>query len=607
MPLPRRIENIPQEDNKDSSRQTEKNNVRSGETLARKSNSIPTKRPVRDDTFMEDEPLPPIAEVSPHGVKNLDEKELDELLGINDVINVDEEENNDSLSTSVDDALPDFDNNEISLPSSEEISINSDNNIEDTKNDDSEDDFDDDFEIDSLLKSLDIDENDENDESSEDETLPEIELESSETDSDSDSFIPDNYFEGLFDEIDNDDDNTQNTDNVSLDEDDDEIIIDFEDDSEDDATINKNNDDSEEDFYFENEKDNDTSDDEEDDFEIDSLLKSLDIDDNEINSDNENEEDEDWGFSENEDGSDDDSNDAFTPVEVDDKEKDDESEIVNDYFDDEEETEEIDEENKPFNFYDDDEDDKTSQDKESKPKPSKKKKSGKGFKNKFENIKNQVLADIKGEDAPTQNSFDEQDDDDEEYDDETTESNKPKSPLPGSKVLDLIKKPYLFVANIFFSILKGIFGFLAQIPLIGIVFKPLLSATKILEKISLFMPLIFVIGVFVTISYFQVPRESMIELPDSGGGTFSEFKYDYKTNSAIGKVTNTGEIILESKPEFTVHAIVPGLNPKTWFIPVEVGKCEGKVEKVDIDSSKEVTAECEKTNGYIKRTSGVLK
>jgi len=598
MPLPRRIENIPQEYNKDSSHQTEKNNVRSGESLARKSNSIPTKRPVRDDTFMEDEPLPPIAEVSPHGVKNLDEKELDELLGINDVINVDEEENDNSLSTPVDDALPDFDNNEMILPSSEKTIIKSDTNIKDTENNDT----DDDFEIDSLLKSLNIDENDE---SSENEILPETELELSEND----SVIDDNDFEGLFDEIDNDD-NTQNAENVSLDTDDDEIIIDFEDDSEDDTIINnKNSDDSEDDFYFENETDSDDSEDG-DDFEIDSLLKSLDADDDESNSDNEIEQDEDWGFSENENDSDDDGNDAFTSVEVEDKEND-ESEIVNDYFDDEE-VEEIDEESKPFNFYDDDEDNvneekKTSQDKESMPKTSKNKKSGKGFKNKFENIKNQVLADLKGEDSPIQNSFDEQHDEDEKYNDENTESNKSKSSLPGSKALDLIKKPYLFIANIFFSILKGIFGFLAQIPLIGIVFKPLLSATKILEKISLFMPLIFVIGVFVTISYFQVPRESMIELPDNGGGTFSEFKYDYKTNSAIGKVTNTGEIILESKPEFTVHAIVPGLNPKTWFIPVEVGKCEGKIEKVDIDSSKEVTAECEKTNGYIKRTSGVLK
>lgn len=335
--------------------------------------------------------------------------------------------------------------------------------------------------------------------------------------------------------------------------------------------------------------------------------------------DDEDEENENWGFSEVEENlNNDDYEEAFSDIVEDNHDNEEDSEFSID----ENESDELEEEFELFPTRakrkakepepkpnEDDYDEEIENNEEIDPKSKKKS----GLKAKFALIKAQILADAKGEKIPEAlEDVDEPEDDaDEQKPKRERSESKGKIRKPDlSKIfgfLSPIKKLYLTVVGIFFKILTGILGILSKLPLIGKLFKPILAATRILEKLAMFLPLVVLVGALILFSYLSVPRESIIELPDSGGAIFNEFSYDSKTGIASGTVTNTGEVIAEVKPVFTVHAIEPSLNPISWFIPKETKTCEGKLINIDIDSMKKVSFECKTSDGFIPRASGVLK
>jgi len=236
-----------------------------------------------------------------------------------------------------------------------------------------------------------------------------------------------------------------------------------------------------------------------------------------------------------------------------------------------------------------------------------------------------IKAEMKGKDAPPPKTkleeVEEEDevleDEDEEDLEENANSKKPKSKGKKKKkgklpnifgFLKPIKTLYLFVVNFFFKILTTVLGILSKIPIIGRFISPLLSMTKLLQQLANYLPIVVLIGALVLASFLSIPREHVIELPDSGGATFSSFKYDSSKEIAEGKITNTGEIIATVAPEFTVVTLQPELTkPKTWIVPQEVFKCSGDYTSVDIDSEAKVEVKCpskKELPGYFPRVIG---
>jgi hypothetical protein len=197
---------------------------------------------------------------------------------------------------------------------------------------------------------------------------------------------------------------------------------------------------------------------------------------------------------------------------------------------------------------------------------------------------------------------------DEESENEKGESSQRKGKNGGVfGFLSPVKSLYLFVVNFFFGILTAVLGILSNLPLVGFVFKAALGATQILKVIANYLPIVFIVGALVLTSYLSIPRESKIELPDSGGATLTSFSYDSEKKAASGEIKNTGDIIAKVGVKFKVYSIQPTMSPKSWVIPQEIGKCASKDVEIDIDDKKIVSVKCSgEITGYLPRVSGEL-
>lgn len=250
------------------------------------------------------------------------------------------------------------------------------------------------------------------------------------------------------------------------------------------------------------------------------------------------------------------------------------------------------------------------------------------LKEKFAVIKAQVVADAKGDsipdDIPDYAKPVEQDIpdyakplDDDLSDDNDSEKEPEKKPKAGKrrkskagkrripKVFAPLGRLYTFFVNIFFNILSTIFGILAKLPLIGGLFKPLVAATSILRNIASMLPVVTVLGLIIAFSYFSVSSSVSGEYPDEGSVVFTDFSYS--DGVASGSLVNTGPVVLEVSPSFDVYTLQPGLNPLTWFIPEQVLTCSVEPVTVDIDDSVQVSASCSGAEGFLPRVSGVLE
>lgn len=233
------------------------------------------------------------------------------------------------------------------------------------------------------------------------------------------------------------------------------------------------------------------------------------------------------------------------------------------------------------------------------------------LKKKINSAKKKIAADLRGEDEP----YDEEEEEENKSPEQpiksepkkTASGKKPNIKLP--KILQPFKKLYMMIVGFLLSILTTILSLLSKVPFIGKIFKPILAATKILEKIALSFPIILVILVLVFINYRAVPHSTTIQLPDNGSVSFNKFDYDPSTGKVSGTAENTGEVIASDlNSRFVFYSLQPGLNPKSWVIPVEIGKCQGNTVSVDIESSVIVSGTCDDINkeGFFIRVKGEL-
>lgn len=170
---------------------------------------------------------------------------------------------------------------------------------------------------------------------------------------------------------------------------------------------------------------------------------------------------------------------------------------------------------------------------------------------------------------------------------------------------NIFKKGYGKVTDLFYKMFVKVFGFLSKVPVVGKVFSKLVENDKLMKILSnLFLPFVIVVLVLIP-AKGSVPGDYSTELPDMGSAVFTDF--DYKDGMAVGSIHNTGDVVAEVTPVFTVYTIQPGILPTTWAKHVESVSCEGETVNVDIDDTKKVELKCDNYSGFLPKTSGVLQ
>lgn len=543
--------------------------------------------PDLDDVFQADDSHPEKASVFDE-VKNLDEDELDKLLGIDDL----DDDQSERIS---------FKNNENDTAEEEneelpEIEIDLDNPIDfddDLTIDIGSDDSDDDFIVEKDSELILTDEDDDNS-SPTDLSEDDIENEDLLLIDDNDPENEDSEdFEFIFDVDNSDDDDDESDEDDETDseienilfEDDDDSPDSVEDDDEEFVLEIDDEDDNDSFIFFEDDEDNDESDDEE-------TFVFEELDDADENSDNDE---------------------AFMNIDEDEEYIPDESEILP--------VQSLSKKKQKDKNEDNQEENNNSDTK----KPSDDDKNNNNFLNNLLNrlklMKEQISADLKGDEIPESLTDEDEDDKEQETEDSNNENNSnkkgknraaSKAANPFKKLFQLkifspIIKLYKMVVNVCFGVLNFVLGILSKLPIVGKFLKPVLAASKTLQKIATFMPIILVILILVLLNIFLVPRNyESTDLPDGAALTISDFSYDGETASAT--VANTGEIILDNvEIEFEIYSMQPNANPKTWIIPQPSSKCSTQVETIDIEGEVEISASCGFEKGKFPRATAHVK
>lgn len=154
----------------------------------------------------------------------------------------------------------------------------------------------------------------------------------------------------------------------------------------------------------------------------------------------------------------------------------------------------------------------------------------------------------------------------------------------------------------------GLVRALTLIPFIGRFFRPL-------EKIArFFLPLLVVLllvgipmGLY-TVALNSIANPTSITFPDEGSAKIGQFTFDKDTMTASGTITNTGDVIADVKPVFTIWTYHISANPRNWAAFKKVGTCEGAQVAVPIDGTKQVSVKCDVKglDGFSQKASATL-
>ena len=155
---------------------------------------------------------------------------------------------------------------------------------------------------------------------------------------------------------------------------------------------------------------------------------------------------------------------------------------------------------------------------------------------------------------------------------------------------------------------EGMFRALTLIPFVGRLFKPFERFGKFfLPLIAVILLLAIPFGVY-SFAGNAIANPPILTFPDGGSATIGNFKFDEATKTASGTITNTGDVVADVTPVFSVWTYEFGLDPRKWLAFQELGKCEGAPVSVDIDATADVSAQCsfETVEGITPKASGSL-
>lgn len=149
------------------------------------------------------------------------------------------------------------------------------------------------------------------------------------------------------------------------------------------------------------------------------------------------------------------------------------------------------------------------------------------------------------------------------------------------------------IHSVFLNMLLKITGLLSKLPVIGKVFEPTEKLMTILGRIAYFVPLILLFVIFLITNNMAINKTEAHDLPDEGQVTVQNIEFNESDNVINAEMANTGNIIAESRVDFSVKSTQLSMNPVHWFIPQEVTTCSSDWISVDLDDIQDITASCE--------------
>lgn len=237
----------------------------------------------------------------------------------------------------------------------------------------------------------------------------------------------------------------------------------------------------------------------------------------------------------------------------------------------------------------------------------------------WSDFKGQVSAELKGKDSAEELRKErELSEEDREEEHRKRLGNSEKSParrgVSANRALKTLGKPfgpvkrlYLAIVDLIFSVIESLLGILSRFPLVGLPFKLLLKLTKVLRIVSTILPLVLLVGGVAYLNTHSVPVTSTVELPDNGSVVATNFKYHADRKTITAKLQNTGEVRAEIQVVGYVHSSTLG-SPKSWIKPVRSLTCKAVDVRIEIDDSKTVTMRCPgNVPGFAKKATGEVK
>lgn len=145
---------------------------------------------------------------------------------------------------------------------------------------------------------------------------------------------------------------------------------------------------------------------------------------------------------------------------------------------------------------------------------------------------------------------------------------------------------------------------LASIPLLGLLFKPLLLLGSLGSLILALVPVVGLLVILLFVVNGSVPGGNSVTGPDGAAASISDFSYSEGNVTAV--VTNSGEVVANVVPELTVWSYNPFAGGSLLAFD-KVATCTGEEISVDIDAEATASVACEApAGGLMTRYSGTI-
>lgn len=245
------------------------------------------------------------------------------------------------------------------------------------------------------------------------------------------------------------------------------------------------------------------------------------------------------------------------------------------------------------------------------------------LKSKFSDFMAKVKAELHGEDSsnvkaskdddlpdyakplPVDKDSDDDLEDNNENDNENKKDDKKNKKNDKKGFFSKISSIYIKISDFILKIITSFLGFLSKIPLIGRLFRLLSSFSMVWKIIARLFPLVVVLLIFFAIWNSSVPKNQPIEMPDNGSAVIE--KTTYSNGRIKATIHNTGDIIVNVKPTFTIWTNQISINPKSWVVPEKSLTCSSDYVPIDIGNEKTIDIQCGQANGILPRVSGTLE
>lgn len=196
----------------------------------------------------------------------------------------------------------------------------------------------------------------------------------------------------------------------------------------------------------------------------------------------------------------------------------------------------------------------------------------------------------------TEDDEDTEDEEDREDDEDSDDDGRGKKKGPLQAVYAPIAKGYRAFHKGVFGLIIKILNVFCAIPFIGKFFRPIKEATRLLEMLTHFLPVVLIVGLWLFTNMSYVTSSASGEFPDEGEVEIGSGSYDRDSNTLEAEAENTGGIMVNVESEYTVYSSQFSLNPVSWFIPREVTTCTGAWTAVEQSDITTIEAECADTD-----------